>query len=598
MCTCSGHKVHELNQRWLTRPGHGALHSLRFSSSRPRTRHTLHVVEQVAPPAACDRASAPGFCTRFECRQEEEREKERQKEEARSRRAAAKAGQRGPVPGPRGSYRAQRTQLQQQRAEVGGKTRGPLPGEESRRVRREQLQSDRAEMGGGIRGPLPGEGAGGRPEEEESRRVRREQLQSDRAEVGGKTRGPLPGEGAGGRPENRGGHGPPYLNEAHLPDVDVQKMYEDFLRSWARFGLSRVCQSCKTLTPAKQCRPSGPSRISTCRNCLESKNKIHLPGLPPIPAALRALKPIEHHLLAMARISQIVLDKLPSGGPSAQWGRMYAILMQEPCICDVLDGAVLEDDGTVSVQGVDGLTASSARLEHLRRALHELQMQHTLYQHNPAVQRVLDKMDSILQHRSSEAMAQLTAEGKESRETEEGEDELQFTYLVPKDPKVPRADASELRQTRGSAQLADDIDVKFFPQLFPDGTNGWKDSYKSFSQYARKRLLGQDGRFEQSASYIMWLLETQLKKRLSGNVNVRVGSQQKPAGCHGYQDGSRRVYTALRDIPGTQPYIYAKKGIALNMYEQLGQPQFSSPSPAMLASQASWPPSSLRDYCD
>ena len=320
MCTCSGHKVHELNQRWLTRPGHGALHSLRFSSSRPRTRHTLHVVEQVAPPAACDRASAPGFCTRFECRQEEEREKERQKEEARSRRAAAKAGQRGPVPGPRGSYRAQRTQLQQQRAEVGGKTRGPLPGEESRRVRREQLQSDRAE-------------------------------------VGGKTRGPLPGEGAGGRPENRGGHGPPYLNEAHLPDVDVQKMYEDFLRSWARFGLSRVCQSCKTLTPAKQCRPSGPSRISTCRNCLESKNKIHLPGLPPIPAALRALKPIEHHLLAMARISQIVLDKLPSGGPSAQWGRMYAVLMQEPCICDVLDGAVLEDDGTVSVQGVDGLTA-------------------------------------------------------------------------------------------------------------------------------------------------------------------------------------------------------------------------------------------------
>ena len=404
--------------------------------------------------------------------------------------------------------------------------------------------------------------------------MRREQLQSDRAEVGGKTRGPLPGEGAGGRPENRGGHGPPYLNEAHLPDVDVQKMYEDFLRSWARFGLSRVCQSCKTLTPAKQCRPSGPSRISTCRNCLESKNKIHLPGLPPIPAALRALKPIEHHLLAMARISQIVLDKLPSGGPSAQWGRMYAVLMQEPCICDVLDGAVLEDDGTVSVQGVDGLTASSARLEHLRRALHELQMQHTLYQHNPAVQRVLDKMDSILQHRSSEAMAQLTAEGKESRETEEGEDELQFTYLVPKDPKVPRADASELRQTRGSAQLADDIDVKFFPQLFPDGTNGWKDSYKSFSQYARKRLLGQDGRFEQSASYIMWLLETQLKKRLSGNVNVRVGSQQKPAGCHGYQDGSRRVYTALRDIPGTQPYIYAKKGIALNMYEQLGQPQF------------------------
>jgi len=253
---------------------------------------------------------------------------------------------------------------------------------------------------------------------------------------------------------------------------------------------------------------------------------------------------------------------------------MYAVLMQDPCICDVLEGAVLEEDGTVSVQGVEGLTTSSARLEYLHRALQELHSQHILYQGNPAVQKVIDRMDSILQRRLSEVTAQPTVESKESQRGEQDEDEQQFTYLVPKDPKVPGADTTELRQTRGSAQLADDIDVKFFPHLFPDGTSGWKDAYKSFSQYARKRLLGQDGRFEQSASYIMWLLETQLKKRLSGNVNVRVGSQQKPVGCHGYQDGSRRVYTALRDIPGTQPYIYAKKGIALNMYEQLGQPQF------------------------
>ena len=352
-------------------------------------------------------------------------------------------------------------------------------------------------------------------------------------------------------------------------------MYEDFLRSWARFGLSRVCQSCQTLTPARQCRLSGPTRTLTCRNCLESKNKIHLPGLPPIPATLRMLKPIEHHLLAMARISQVVLDKLPAGGPSGQWGRMYAVLMQDPCICDVLEGAVLEEDGTVSVQGADGMMTSSARLEHLYGALQELQKQHILYRGNPAVQEVITKMGAILQQRSSEAAAaRSVAESEEPPQAGAEDDDQQFTYLVPKDPKVPRADVVELRQTRGSAQLADDIDVKFFPHLFPDGTNGWKDAYKSFSQYARKRLLGQDGRFEQSASYIMWLLETQLKKRLSGNVNVRVGSQQKPTGCHGYQDGSRRVYTALRDIPGTQPYLYAKMGIALNMYEQLGQPQF------------------------
>ncbi|CAE7244118.1 unnamed protein product, partial [Symbiodinium necroappetens] len=120
----------------------------------------------------------------------------------------------------------------------------------------------------------------------------------------------------------------------------------------------------------------GPFRIVPSMNCLESKNKIHLPSLPPIPAALRALKPIEHHLLAMARISQVVLDKLVWGGPRGQWGRMYAVLMQDPCICDLLEGAVLEEDGTVSVQGADGMTTSSARLEHLRRALQELQTQH------------------------------------------------------------------------------------------------------------------------------------------------------------------------------------------------------------------------------
>ena len=276
----------------------------------------------------------------------------------------------------------------------------------------------------------------------------------------------------------------------------------------------------------------------------------------------------------MARISQVVLDKLPSGGPSGQWGRMYAVLMQDPCICDVLEGAVLEEDGTVSVQGADGMMTSSARLEHLHRALQELQTQHLLYRSNSAVQEVIIKMSTILHQRSSELATRPVAASEELQQAEAEEDDQQFTYLVPKDPKVPRADLAELKQTRGSAQLADDIDVKFFPHLFPDGTNGWKDAYRSFAQYARKRLLGQDGRFEQSASYIMWLLETQLKKRLSGNVNVRVGSQQKPTGCHGYQDGSRRVYTALRDIPGTQPYLYAKKGIALNMYEQLGPPQF------------------------
>ena len=84
-------------------------------------------------------------------------------------------------------------------------------------------------------------------------------------------------------------------------------------------------------------------------------------------------------LMSMAAMCR-VRKKLPSGGPSAQWGRMYAVLMEEPCLCEVLSGAMLDDDGTVRVAGVDGLTESTARLEFLYAALRELQQHHKLYQ--------------------------------------------------------------------------------------------------------------------------------------------------------------------------------------------------------------------------
>lgn len=40
-----------------------------------------------------------------------------------------------------------------------------------------------------------------------------------------------------------------------------------------------------------------------------------------------------------------------------------------------------------------------------------------------------------------------------------------------------------------------------------------------------------------------------------------------------FEAHNRQIYTALRDICGTQPYLYAKKGVAMSMYEQLGKPQ-------------------------
>ena len=215
-------------------------------------------------------------------------------------------------------------------------------------------------------------------------RPRRATLQDERAEAGGGVRGTL---GEGGRPEaacgasRRGGQkwcrrsgpvawtaeqrlGPPYLGESSAATAEMQANYLAFVRSWARFGLSRTCEACGTLTPARHCRPSRPAGRLWCKTCRESKTKFSLPALRVVPDALQALTPLEQHLLAMARISQVLLDKLPSAGPSAQWGRMYAVLMEEPCLCEVLSGAVL-DEGTVRVAGVDGLTESSARLEFL-----------------------------------------------------------------------------------------------------------------------------------------------------------------------------------------------------------------------------------------
>ena len=162
----------------------------------------------------------------------------------------------------------------------------------------------------------------------------------------------------------------------------------------------------------------------------------------------------------------------------------------------------------------------------------------------------------------------------EETEAPEQEGTLEMTYLIPnKELKVPRAQKTDLQKARSVAALSDDMDVKFFPHLFPAGTGGWQNGYGSISQYARKRLLGLDPRFEASPAYIMWLLEMRIKKRLSGNINVRIGGQP-PNGKSQYQEGRGQVFTALRDIPGTSSYVFAKKGVALNMYEQLGTPKF------------------------
>ena len=247
--------------------------------------------------------------------------------------------------------------------------------------------------------------------------------------------------------------------------------------------------------------------------------------------------------------------------------------------------------------------ASSARLDCLHKALQELKAQHRLYKASPAVDKALENMVAILAGARPCGSARantghVTSQGRQTEESggshssalggskrtpektegppaasQEQEGNMEITYLMPKDLKAPRPQKRDLQRARSIAALSDDMDVKFFSHLFPAGTGGWQNSYGSLSQYARKRLLGLDPRFEASPAYIMWLLEMHIKKRLSGNINVRIGGQP-PNGKNKYQEGRGQVFTALRDIPGTSSYVFAKKGVALNMYEQLGTPKF------------------------
>ena len=517
-----------------------------------------------------------GFASRGPKPEEDNREAQRLQLQA--ERAEHGFASRGPKP-EADNREAQRLQLQAERAEHGFASRGPKPEEDNREAQRLQLQAERAEHGFASRGPKP---------EEDNRQAQRLQLQAERAESGVGSRGPKP------TATEIQKQGYPFPDEDELTPEQVDAHYLAFVRSWGRFGLSRVCEKCRTLTPAKHVCPAKGTKQMLCKRCREDSTKIILPDVPTAPEALQILRPIEQHLIAMARISQVLIDKLPSGGPSAQWGRMYAVLMEDPFICDVLEGAILEEDGTVLVQGVQGLTASPARLDCLHEALKELKAQHCLYKANPAVDRAIAKMATILDvqpHALDERLSQqIASQGRQTGESggshssalgsqshgvlQEKEEDLEMMYLLPKELKIPGAETRQLQKARGCAALTDDMDVKLFPHLFPTGTGGWQSMYPSFSQYARKRLLSQDPRFEASPAYTMWLLEMQTKKRLSGNINVRISGQQAPSRKTMYERGNNQVYTALRDIPGTQPYIYAKKGVALSMYEQLGTPNF------------------------
>ena len=366
------------------------------------------------------------------------------------------AGARGPCPGEAGRP-ALPEQARADRREAARLRQEERALAEERRLERKEAErravaEKRASEGAGARGPCPGEA--GRPALPEQARADRQEAgrlrEEERASMGAGARGPCPGEAAGGRPaadrealEEKEAlrQGPPFLGEAAADEEEALKMYRRWLRSWARFGLSRACQQCGTLTPGKHYGASKTTGQLACRNCREKKTKYLLPALPPVPPELAALNALERRLLAMAKVNQHLIDKLPAGGTPGQWGRMYVTPLGEPALCNLMDGAELGEDGRVYIDGAQGMVASTARVGRLRAALLVLKEQHASYKRSPAVDELLSKMEGALAARAEDGGA-------------EEEAELEVTYMMPRDPAAPKADQEDLRRLRTKPSAA------------------------------------------------------------------------------------------------------------------------------------------------
>ena len=411
-------------------------------------------------------------------------------------------------------------------------------------------------MAGG-RGPVASQGG----TRAQRKHVHDKRQQDMEAQLGGK-RGPL------ADPDSRrmvqrlrasmGMHhlrlGPPFKNDDELDSTlpSVLKVYRPFIVDWEQFGLSDICSSCLQLSTTRHCRGKESARV--CERCRQAGGQRALPKLAEVAPVLAGLTHIERQLISTMKTSQYLLS-LPSGGPTGQWGRLYVTALPEPQVCEVLADAVVSHDGLLHVKQPGGQQPAPARLEAVLLALRHLQASNKNYR-GTAVQAAIETLSGKL---LADDFAPSTAE------------DLELDYLIAAAPAPPEASHVELKRARGSAEMQDNLDARAFPHLFPEGVGGI-DAKRKFAEYVRARLLNVDPRFEQSPDYIYFLLEYWLKKKIAGNTSVRIGLIKQSR----TPDTALRhaVYTTMRDIPGTQPYMYTKRSMAISMFEQLGPPQW------------------------
>ena len=184
--------------------------------------------------------------------------------------------------------------------------------------------------------------------------------------------------------------------------------------------------------------------------------------------------------------------------------------MQDPFICDVLEGRHFGRRRYSAGRGRGRHDRITSAFGAPTRGLAGLEGLHCLYQRSPAVDRALARMAAILANKTSAAAAGANRPTCGNRSKPRDRDDIPGAEAIPgpQKPTYKICEKCEDPQTSAMAWMQNSSQ-----HLFPSGTGGWQNDNGSFSQYARKRLLSLDSRFEASTAYIMWLLEMQTKKR-------------------------------------------------------------------------------------
>ena len=357
--------------------------------------------------------------------------------------------------------------------------------------------------------------------------------------------------------------GPPYPVE--MQHAQFTRISGTWARHWARRGLSKVCSLCRVLTPAEHCKTVLQNEEgSVCRKCLERDAVRALPAAAPMPPELRNLTFIEKRLISFVRVDEYLLD-LPTNNVPGQWGRAYVTPLEIPDACNIMADVTFSNGVIyISLGGRHEEQPLPVRPRKLMRALTYLLEHHPRYTSTPKTRQNVQ-----------EAINRLTEIDRDENNPAHPAIEVQHNALTHGGPPPPDAVMTELRKAKGHARLDRDVDVIIFPHLFPTGSGGFPGLQAcKLPDYCRRRLLGEDPRFQQDPQYIFWLLETWFKHKVSSNTQVFVGPTSRTRLFHSQQKIRQAAYTSLRQVPGTQPYIYAKRSVGLSMIEQLGKPKW------------------------